>query len=213
ALNGSASPGRQALTITAGHLQLTKAARVTGASVQASFDGGKTWHHASVTAIGGGGFRASFTAPARAYITLRTTAHDAAGGSITETITRGYATAPLAPVRRTGSMIMTPYHDFGLLRWAICPVCPTEIRDITSLCACGMGCDGGCGGGSARVRRRCGDAAAAAVPAAAPGAGLGGLRARRNGRLGPGAARRPGIGRPPADRRHPGGRDPPGRPR
>jgi len=93
ALNGSAPPGRQALTISAGHLQLTKAARATGASVQASFDGGKTWHPASVTAIGGGRFRATFTAPAGAYVTLRTTAHDAAGGSITETITRGYATA------------------------------------------------------------------------------------------------------------------------
>jgi hypothetical protein len=94
ALNGSAPPGRQVLTITAGHLQLTKAARVTGASVQASFDGGKTWRPASVTAIGGGRFRATFTAPAGAYVTLRTTAHDAAGGSITETITRGYATGP-----------------------------------------------------------------------------------------------------------------------
>jgi hypothetical protein len=47
-----------------------------------------------VTAIGGGRFRATFTAPAGAYVTLRTTAHDAADGSITETITRGYATGP-----------------------------------------------------------------------------------------------------------------------
>jgi hypothetical protein len=93
ALNGSAPAGPQSLTITAGHLQLAKAASVTGASVQVSFDGGKTWHRASVTAIGGGRFRAEFTAPASAYITLRTTAHDAAASSITETITRAYATA------------------------------------------------------------------------------------------------------------------------
>ena len=93
ALNGSAPAGRQALTITAGHLQLAKAASVTGASVQVSFGGGKTWHRASVTALGGGRFRAEFTAPAGAYITLRTIAHDAAAGSITETITRAYATA------------------------------------------------------------------------------------------------------------------------
>lgn len=55
-----------------------------------SFDGGKTWHPASVTPVGGGSFRALFTAPAGAYVTLRTTARDAAGGSVTETITRGY---------------------------------------------------------------------------------------------------------------------------
>ena len=91
ALNGAAPAGRQVLTVTAGHLQLAKAASVTGASVQASFDGGKTWHRASVTALGGGRFRAEFTAPAGAYITLRTIAHDAAGGSIAETITRAYA--------------------------------------------------------------------------------------------------------------------------
>jgi len=93
ALNGSAPAGRQVLTVTTGHLQLAKAASVTGASVQVSFDGGKTWHRASVTALGGERFRAEFTAPASTDITLRTTAHDAAGGSITETITRAYATA------------------------------------------------------------------------------------------------------------------------
>ena len=93
ALDGSAPPGRQALTVTAGHLQLVKGTRVTGASVQVSFDGGKTWHPASVTALGRGRFRATFTAPAGA-VTLRTTARDAAGGSVTETITRGYVIAP-----------------------------------------------------------------------------------------------------------------------
>jgi hypothetical protein len=93
ALDGSAPPGRQVLTVTAGHLQLVKGARVTGASVQVSFDGGKTWHPASVTALGKGSFRATFTAAAGAYVTLRTTARDAAGGSIAETITRGYAVA------------------------------------------------------------------------------------------------------------------------
>jgi hypothetical protein len=34
-----------------------------------------------------------FTAPAGAYVTLRTSATDAAGGSITETITRAYRIA------------------------------------------------------------------------------------------------------------------------
>src|SRR5215468_2209207 len=29
-------------------------------------------------------------------------------------------------------MIKATYHDFRLLRWVICPVCPTQTRDITS---------------------------------------------------------------------------------
>jgi hypothetical protein len=94
ALDGSAPSGRQVLTVTAGHLQLAKASSITGASVRVSFDGGKTWHPASVAPAGGGSFRAVFTAPTGAYVTLRTTARDAAGGSVTETITRSYKTAP-----------------------------------------------------------------------------------------------------------------------
>jgi hypothetical protein len=94
ALDGSVPPGRQVLTVTAGHLQLVRGARVTGATVGVSFDDGKTWHPAPVTAAGHGSFHAVFTAPAGAYVTLRTTARDAAGGSVTETITRAYKTAP-----------------------------------------------------------------------------------------------------------------------
>jgi hypothetical protein len=43
-----------------------------------------------VTSLGAGRFRAVFTAPAGTFVTLRTTAQDAAGGSINETITRAY---------------------------------------------------------------------------------------------------------------------------
>jgi len=28
-------------------------------------------------------------------------------------------------------MIISTYHDFGWVRWVICPVCPTRTRDIT----------------------------------------------------------------------------------
>lgn len=64
---------------------------MTGAAAAASFDGGRTWHPAAVRAQGGGRFRVSFRAPAGARVTLRVSARDAAGGSITETITGGYA--------------------------------------------------------------------------------------------------------------------------
>jgi hypothetical protein len=76
-----------------GHLQLARAARITGAKVSVSFYGGKIWHPAAVTRVGSGQFTAAFTAPAGAYVMLRTSAADAAGGGITETITRAYKIA------------------------------------------------------------------------------------------------------------------------
>ncbi len=41
-----------------------------------------------------GSYDARFTAPAGRKVTLRVTALDAAGGQVSETITRAYATAP-----------------------------------------------------------------------------------------------------------------------
>jgi hypothetical protein len=94
ALNGTTPPGRQQIGFTAGHIQLTQDSRVTRASAQVSFDGGKTWHAAAVTPADGGRFRIGFTAPARALVTLRVSAQDAAGGSVTETIHDAYGVAP-----------------------------------------------------------------------------------------------------------------------
>ena len=93
ALDGSAPAGRQRLTIVATHLPLAKAAPITGAGLGLSFDGGKTWRRAAVHGTGHGRFRATFTAPAGSLVTLRASARDAAGGIVTETITRGYAIA------------------------------------------------------------------------------------------------------------------------
>ena len=79
--------------ITAGHLQLARAAAVSGAQVSVSFDGGQNWQAAAVSALGAGHFSAAFSAPAGTFVTLRVTAKDAAGGSIAETIQRAYQTA------------------------------------------------------------------------------------------------------------------------
>jgi len=57
-----------------------------------SFDGGRTWRPAQVRATGHGRFRAVFTAPRSAGVTLRVTAADSAGNSLSETITRAYQT-------------------------------------------------------------------------------------------------------------------------
>jgi hypothetical protein len=91
ALDGSAPAGPQRIQLNVGHLQLVHGAPVTTAAMQVSFDGGKTWHPATVTGSNGS-YTALFTAPAGALVTLRTSSADAAGGSITETITNAYAT-------------------------------------------------------------------------------------------------------------------------
>lgn len=92
-LDGSVAAGRQSVGIGVGHLQLAAAARITAAAAQVSFDGGKTWRAATVTGSGGA-YRAVFTAPAGAYVTLRVSAAGAAGGRIAETITRAYKIPP-----------------------------------------------------------------------------------------------------------------------
>jgi hypothetical protein len=88
--DGVAPAGRQVLDLAVGHLQLARAARIVGAHVAVSFDGGRTWRAAWITSCGAGNFRATFAAPTGAYVTLRTTATDAAGGQISETIARAY---------------------------------------------------------------------------------------------------------------------------
>jgi hypothetical protein len=91
-LTGSAPAGAQVLHVTAGHLELAHAAKVTAAKVAVSLDGGKTWRQATVTGSGGS-YTASFTAPAGAKVSLRTSAADAAGGTITETLINAYQVA------------------------------------------------------------------------------------------------------------------------
>jgi hypothetical protein len=88
-LDGTAPAGPQTVHLTVGHLQAVKAAGVTTVAVSVSFDGGKTWHRATVTG-GNGSYTAAFTAPAGAKVSLRTRAADAAGGSVAETITSAY---------------------------------------------------------------------------------------------------------------------------
>jgi hypothetical protein len=91
-LDGATAPGHQVVRVLVGHLQLARAAKITGATVSVSFDGGKTWHAARVTGSGGS-YAAVFSAPPGARVTLRTSASDAAGGSVTETIGSAYQAA------------------------------------------------------------------------------------------------------------------------
>jgi hypothetical protein len=91
-LAGLTTPGAQAVDITAGHIQLGGSAPITGATAQVSYNDGGSWYPATVTARGGGRYHLAFSAPAGVDVSLRVSATDAAGGSITETITRAYGT-------------------------------------------------------------------------------------------------------------------------
>jgi hypothetical protein len=92
-LHGSTHAGPQTIHLSVGHLQLVKGARVTRAALSVSVDGGKTWHRATLTGHGGS-YTATFTAPAGVQVSLRASAADAAGGTITETLPGAYQVAP-----------------------------------------------------------------------------------------------------------------------
>jgi len=92
-LDGAACPGRQAITITAGHIQLAPSIPVTRLQAQVSLNGGKTWERAQVRTAGPDRFAAAFTAGPSALVSLRVTATDSAGNSLTETILNAYRTS------------------------------------------------------------------------------------------------------------------------
>ncbi|MET8849522.1 hypothetical protein [Amycolatopsis sp. NPDC004625] len=91
--DGSTPSGPQSLDLTVGHLQQSTPSAVTGATVQYSTDG-TTWLDATVTARGDGVFHAAFPATTEAFrgtdVSLRVTASDAAGATITESVTAAY---------------------------------------------------------------------------------------------------------------------------
>lgn len=91
-------PGPQVLDLTVNHLSydgLGSRAPITSATVSVSFDGGATWQPATVTGANSG-YVATWQNPAGAAGTspdLQVTATDAAGGSITQTVTAAYTIA------------------------------------------------------------------------------------------------------------------------
>ena len=89
-LSGLTPAGQQVIGLSVGHIQLAKDVPITGAHAQVSYDGGLIWQRAFVVSTGAGSFRIAFNAPAGVDVTLRVSATDAAGSSITETILRAY---------------------------------------------------------------------------------------------------------------------------
>jgi len=104
ALDGTTAAGAQQVTLTAGHQALLPSpAAVTGVTAQFSLDNGTTWQPATVT--GAGGTRTlAFAAPAGSYVSLKVSAKDAAGGTLSETIIKAFATqTAVAAARETAA--------------------------------------------------------------------------------------------------------------
>ena len=95
--NTSSAP-IQRMNLTVGHVSYDGAgshARITSAAVSVSFDGGTTWKPAIVAGVNGQ-YVAVWANPASARGTdpeLKVSATDAAGGSITQTVTNAYSIA------------------------------------------------------------------------------------------------------------------------
>jgi hypothetical protein len=93
-LSGRTTPGAQVVDLTAGHIQLGGTPAITGATAQVSYNDGDSFTPATVSPEGAGQFRIAYTAPPGVDVTLRVTATDSAGGSISETIVRAYGVTP-----------------------------------------------------------------------------------------------------------------------
>lgn len=94
-LDGSAPAGPQALGIAINHLPRSTPYPVAHARLQVSFDNGTNWQPATLTRICHGQvctnqYRATYTAPAGVQVSLRVTASDTHGASVTETILGAY---------------------------------------------------------------------------------------------------------------------------
>ena len=97
-LDGTTPAGRQALGIAINHLPTATPYPVTRAELQVSFNHGTSWRPAALARICHGQvctnqYRASYTAPAGAQVSLRVTARDTQGATVTETILGAYQTA------------------------------------------------------------------------------------------------------------------------
>jgi hypothetical protein len=93
-LNGIVPAGPQAISVSVGHIQLAPRSAIVSAKAQVSWDNGLFWQPATTTRTSEGTYLVTFNPPAGVDVTLRFAASDAAGGSISETITDAYAVGP-----------------------------------------------------------------------------------------------------------------------
>jgi hypothetical protein len=92
-LNSQAKPGPGSLLLTVGHASGAPAVPVTAATVSLSFNGGRTWMPVRQRDLGGGRYQASWTNPPSSKarpVDIRVTARDAAGATVSQTVSRAY---------------------------------------------------------------------------------------------------------------------------
>lgn len=97
-LDGSTPAGPQSLGIAINHLPKSTPYPVTHAQLQVSYNNGTSWQPAALARICHGQvctnqYRATYTAPAGAQVSLHVTARDTHGASVTETILGAYQAA------------------------------------------------------------------------------------------------------------------------
>ena len=106
-LSGTTAPGRQRIGLAVDHLQEFRSSLITSVGAQVSFDGGKTWQPAAVQREGPARFSLAFTG-GPSLVTLRVTARDAAGDTITETLPGAYRIASATSLPSTFPSVFSP---------------------------------------------------------------------------------------------------------
>ena len=126
-LDGTTPAGPAEVQISVAHQALAPSPpAVTGLTVQYSLNGGASWQPAAVSG-GGATWDAWLDATPGSYVSLRVSATDAAGGALTETITRAFATqteAEAAKAARPASETSAT----GGYRPACAPVGPSQAQ-------------------------------------------------------------------------------------
>lgn len=90
-LDAVVPPGHQRIDVRVGHIELAPQTAIVRASAQVSYDNGRFYEPVTLARIGAGNYRVSFKAPAGVDVTLKFSATDANGNSITETIINAYS--------------------------------------------------------------------------------------------------------------------------
>ena len=86
ALDGTVAPGRATMAVTFRHASGAPRIPIRSAAVEVSFDDGQTWTRTSLAGTGGGRYLARWTNPAGAHLSVRVTAGDTAGATLTQSV-------------------------------------------------------------------------------------------------------------------------------
>lgn len=126
ALNGTVPAGRQSLDVLARHIQPARGLRITKASVEVSFNKGRSWHRVILRHRHGAAYAAKYSAPVLHTFSLRVTVCDAGGSTLTETILKLSYGASGGPAAQ---LIGWPGNVTNLYRYlATLPAQPAALR-------------------------------------------------------------------------------------